>query len=510
MNKKLIKLLVLLEEHEWKELSKMLKGTHPKGKPTKQSILYHIFYQYFRRQKEFPNERYVWAKLYPHEPYKTKANETPQKLTNLYSKLVKIVRAFIGTYALRQDRIAQQFVRLKRFNRSGYEDFFKQTSDEIQRSLSKYSSDSPEYWSYHFQFHQQQEIFQRNVKNLDRFEHLINLTEALEKEYLMRQVPYFVSLLNRYAYFVDKNDLRTKAFKQTQQSFISYLRERVQKMPEALTLTIYYWLMEMYLQDDKSFSFKKIAAFFEANQKEITTWDARNIRNLLLNYVIRRIKHQLPEAFSLYRDMESRGLLLEVNGTIPFQHFINCTTIFLRQDLLEETSQFIEKYSAKLGKDHYNDVSHYCKGLYHFYNGLQNDSFTLKEKGVQFQKALDSTLQIKRYNRFCSKGRYSLEARCYVEANLLGNIEYEVIKSHVKTSINYFSRLDLFVPSEVQEYMDFFTLLRKILLLAGNRKLSSKQRNRRVSKIQEEIKVSNALHKDWLSTKLQQHRNIRS
>lgn len=363
---KLIQILKTLNKEEFLQFRKVLQSPFFVGNDKTLKLYDSIRHYYPAFTSAKLSKEKVFQKVFPAYSY------DDNRMRNLMRRFTQQLKDYLIWISLKDDKRDYQKRLIKVYaNRQLFGLYQKERNAFLQRAEAL-PFRGIDYYQDLFELHHDYYYYPQRQKNNQNDSTLAHLVDAIDKRFMLSKLRIGIEVRNQGRIFKKKYAL----------AFLDAVLNESVHHSDNLVLQLFARLFKVYSDVDEE-AFAQLEAIFFPNIRQFDLQDAQLIYYYALNYINRKVNEGLSEASSSALAWYKSGLqegLLEQNGKISEVSFGNIVTHGCRQRDFAWTKKFIESYGAKVHSKHVEDNVQFNWGLWHFYRGNLEESFSLLSK----------------------------------------------------------------------------------------------------------------------------------
>ncbi len=234
------------------------------------------------------------------------------------------------------------------------------------------------------------------------------------------------------------------------QEILAHVKEVDYELTPAVSIFYYYIVALSDLNDTTAF--EKLKRIIEDNINLFTRYEANEIYTNVLNYIVAQLNsgkvQYNMDYFTIFKQMEEKGFLLEEDGRITPAKFRNATKAALRIEEFDWAESFVQKYGNLLDPELQDSTISYTRALIHF-------------RKKEFSKVVPLLAMVEYFDITTGLTAKILLAHAYYELE-----EFNVLESHIDAFKVFLSRRKDISETRRKNYLKHIQYLSRLLKIA--------------------------------------------
>ncbi len=415
----------------------------------------------------------LWKALYPERPY------DDAHLRRLMSDLTVLAQRFLVAERRQQDPLSEAIELQQALERFDLPKHLAAAERAIDRLLEEYPGKTADY--YYARYRKYWNVFTRASKQVATAGFSEKLAAAdfhLECFYLTQKLKLYIDWLLYQGARADGHEMSLVA------GFWDYLNDpRFEEVP---LIRIFQKIITCFHNLDNETHFEELLQVLHLRGHELSRSDLRECFFIAQNYCALQINQgntrYYYRYFELIKGMVEQDLLVE-HEQIPEAVFKNFITVSLGAGQYEWTEQFIRQYASYLPARIRENARTFNLAYVYFYQ-------------KNYDRVIECLRDVEYSDVVYALGAKSILLRTYYEMG-----EYMALDSLLDSFRAFLLRNKVISKSLKREYLNFTSLVKKLVTLAPSDKGALQQLRQRVSQ------ASYVMPKNWLLKKLTEIEN---
>jgi len=351
---KLALLFDTFSDEDWKAFHNYLHSPYFNNRQQLKDLFHWIRQIHKKGQKEYPDNQYLWEKLFKKQPYKQIT------LYRLFSLLSKLGEDFLALRQYEGHPFTSSFYLLQSLNERGLYKYYNTLFPKIKEKLSTQILEGSKWYHQQYLLHQTEDRFLKNTAPQQR--NPTQLTFSLDWYYLILK-------LKDYCILLDKSGKQKTSFDQTSlRHFLTYLQGFDWKAIPLLRL--YYTTAQTLLYPEEPKHYFALVALLKHFESSIEQTEVLELYNFAQNYCVKRINRgdsaYLKKLFALYQYLLAKEVIVS-DGVLNHLYYKNIMVIALRLKEFTWAGEFLHQYKNYILPKHRQNAFYYNSGILHFY-----------------------------------------------------------------------------------------------------------------------------------------------
>lgn len=467
-NSKLIELLKALSKEELLEFQEFVASPYF----NKNDDLVKLVNYLSEAGPDYPIDKikkeYVFGLLFPNIPFDKK------RMSYLMNYLLKLGERFLAIRQIEQKDSLLQTYTLEEFANRKLDKHFNFLNKRLDHQVNTKDKRSEGYFLVQFRLSEinTEYIHKKVIRKEDNT--LGKLSEDLDNFYFFFKLKFGCEMLNRQSIVKGEYDLELS--NQVQ----AYL---VKNQPTHPLIRFYLEIYMLYSSEEDS-HFHNISELLGIHDQEIEREELRNIYLYVFNYCVRRLRVNpifINRALQISKDGIDRGVLLEDDGYLRPWTYSNVVKLAIMSDDTSWLEEFIHDKKELINPQFRKDALHYNLAELYYHK-------------KEYNRVLEQINQVQFSDMQYKMGSRIIQIKTFYELD-----ESETLDSLIASFIQLLRRSTQVSTRVKKSYLNFCTILSKILRYDDRKREAIKQEINKTTLITE---------KNWLLKVLAENKVI--
>lgn len=462
---KLFQFILAFDDKEWEKFGRFVHSPYFNQNDISIRLVEVIDAYYPDRLVLLTDKKLLHEQLFPQQIYEDKA------VRYAMSDLCLLIESFFSIEAFQNHPYQKELILLDELSKKELPKAYAQQQRRIKKQTEQLQTDVEDFSLFQFQMHKIEERhFQRQrVRKYD--DSVQQVVDALDIYYYQERLKNSCAMLDRQAILKDTFELNLS------EHWLKHIPEK-QFFNDA-TIQMYFTVYQMLTHSEDSSYFEQLKDLMKQLGERVNRFDLKEIYLLAINYCARKLRFShfqyAQEALNLYKIGIEQKVLFDGKHLSPWT-FTNVVKLSLKEGQYEWGEQFIKQYEKSLPPKFRENCMRY---------NLSELYYSTKQYGLA-QRYL---LQVVHSDLHYYLGARLLLAKIYYETQ-----EEEALRS-LLASFTIFLKRNKYISKPIKEhYLNFCTLLLKIVKSGKKRKVSIEKQIQETKLLADRAWLLNTLH----------------
>ncbi len=355
-NSKLISLLYGFNSNEWKQFDYYLHS--PYHNKNKEVIM---LFEYVRKnikkkKKRILDKELVFHQLYPKQRYNDRL------IRQLMHVLLQAAEDFLALQKYKGDEFIKQRYLAEIYDKRNLEKHFHQVIRNLEKQRDQQTVLDSQYYECSFRLEELKSIFLEKKKKRKQEPNLQQVTDTLDRYYIIYKLRMFCMMLNY------QNLFQHEYQKNMQEEIFSHLETHSYEDVPAIQL--YFPMLQSLLDIENEAYFEQFKQNLTKYEHQLSKSYRQELHGLARNYCIRQLnigkKPYIRELFLLYQSALEQDILWGGDYLSPWT-YINIVAVGLKLKEYDWIKQFMEDYKEVLPLQQQDASYTFCLARFHFH-----------------------------------------------------------------------------------------------------------------------------------------------